>query len=298
MFRICHRAFISSPAKIWPMKFTKPENGEDTFGNPAPHPIRRYLVAALGISFVGFCFFELVYIPFFGVHVEGVPIPHWQMRPLDLFFHMVYSVSPALVEPLQTVLFCSAGAGIVGLYLGFRVISKKTVLVEPTRARIYNAIKGEPGIHFNELRHRTGVNRGTLLYHLGILVRTKKITCYKDGLFSRYLPEEWGISRKDMIVACRFRSGPDRLILTYLLIHPDATRHEIGSAAGISPSNVSGRIQRFLQEGIVRIDRGDGRTTRISLTSDAANSLMRLQCSPVLPGQAGANPRGIIGQKM
>ncbi|MFA6361952.1 winged helix-turn-helix transcriptional regulator [Methanoregula sp.] len=281
------------------MKIRKPENGDnETFGNPAQHPIRRYLVAALGIFFVGFCLFELVYIPLFGVHADGVPIPRWQMRPIDLFFHMLHSVSPALVEPIEAVLFCSAGAGIVGMYLGFRIISKKTVLVEPTRARIFNAIKGEPGIHFNELRHRTGINRGTLLYHLGILARTKKITCYKDGLFSRYLPEEWGISRKDMIVACRFRSRPDRFILTYLHSHPDATRHEIGSAAGISPSNVSWRIQRFLQEGIIRIDRGEGRTTRISLTSDAENSLMRLQCSPVSPDRAGSGPKGIIGQEM
>ena len=281
------------------MKIRKPENGDDGApGNPAPHPIRRYLVAALGIFFIGFCLFELVYIPLFGVHADGVPIPRWQMRPLDLFFHMVHSVSPALVEPIQAVLFCSAGVGIVGLYLGFRIISKKTVLVEPTRARIFNAIKGEPGIHFNELRHRTGVNRGTLLYHLGILVRTKKITCYKDGLFSRYLPEEWGISKKDMIVACRFRSGPDRFMLTYLLSHPDATRHEIGSAAGISPSNVSGRIQRFLQEGIVRSVRGEGKSVCISLTSEAEDSLRRIQSVLVPACQAGSGPQGVIGQKM
>jgi len=281
------------------MEIREPGNGEGgAQGNPAPHSIRRGLVAAFWLLFFCFSLLELVYIPLFGVHTDGVPIPRWQMRPLDLFFHMVHVVSPALVEPVQAVLFCAAGVGIFGMYLGFRIISQKTVLDEPTRARIFTAIQGEPGIHFNELRHRTGINRGTLRYHLGILSLTGKISCYMDGIFSRYLPMGWGISGKDRIVACRLRSGPDRLILSYLLTHPDATRHEIGTAAGISPSNVSGRIQRFLQEGIVRIDRGEGRSRHISLTCEAEVSLRRMLYLPVSPDTAGSSPQAIIGQRM
>lgn len=281
------------------MEIREPENKEGgASGNTAPHPIRRGLVATFWILFLCFCLLELVYIPLFGVHTEGVPIPRWQMHPLDLFFHLVHLVSPALVEPVQAVLFCIAGAGIFGMYLGFRIISQKTVLDEPTRARIFTAIQREPGIHFNELRHRTGINRGTLRYHLGILSLTGKISCHTDGIFSRYLPTGWGISGKDRIVACRFRSVPDRLILTYLLTHPKTTRHEIGTAAGISPSNVSGRIQRFLQEGIVCIDRGEGRTRHISLTREAETSLRRMLYLPASPDPAGSSPQAIIGQRM
>jgi predicted transcriptional regulator len=288
---IRHREFISSPVKIRIMKNRLPVNGDDgSSGDRAPTPFHRYLGLAVWCLFIGFCLLELVYIPLFGVHTDGVPIPRWQMRPLDLFFYTVHSVSPALVGPVEVLLFSGVGFGI---YLTFRVISKKTVLGEPTRARIFNAIKEDPGIHFNALRNRTDINRGTLRYHLTILLLTKKITCFKDGIFSRYLPEEFGVSKREMIVACRFRGGPDHAMLTYLLHHPNATQQEIGSAIGISPPVISWRVQRFLHEGIVSTDR-QGRTVRVALTSEAQDTIRRIQVSIIPATLTESRFQGII----
>ena len=273
-----------------------PVNGDDrSSGDPAPTPVRRYLGLVAWGLFTGFCLLELVFIPLFGVHTEGVPVPRWQMRPQDLFLYIIHSVSPALVDPVEQVisLLCVG----FGICLTFRIISKKTVLGEPTRARIFNAIKEDPGIHFNALRNRTGINRGTLRYHLAILILTKKITCFRDGRFSRYLPEEFGVSTRDMIVACRFRGGPDHAMLTYLLHHPNATQQEMGSATGISPPVISWRVQRFLHEGIVSTDR-QGRTVRVALTSEAQDAIRRIQGSKIQTSLTESRSQGIIGQKI
>jgi predicted transcriptional regulator len=269
------------------------KEGDEAIRNSVPDPIRCYLVAGAWILFIGFCLVELVYIPLFGVHTYGVPIPRWQMRPDDLVLHMVHSVSPILVQPVQAIFFWCVG---FGLYFGFRTLSKKTVLGEPTRSRIFNAVKKEPGIHFNALRRQTGINRGTLRYHLTILTRTKKITSYRDGIFSRYLPEEFGMSECDTIVSCRFRSGPDHAVLTYLIHHSDATQQEIGRAMGLSPSVVSWRVQRLWHEGIVSIDR-QGRTVHVTLTNEAEASLQRIRNSGSSPTLSGTGSPGIIGQK-
>ncbi|MCK9579998.1 MAG: winged helix-turn-helix transcriptional regulator [Methanoregula sp.] len=260
----------------------------------AHHPIRRYLCLAAWGLFIGFCLLELVYIPLFGVHTDGIPVPRWQMRPVDLLLYLIHSVSPALVNPVEIILFSCAGFGI---YLTFRIISTKTVLEEPTRARIFNAIKEDPGIHFNALRHLIDINRGTLRYHLAILILTKKITCVRDGIFSRYLPKEFEISRNDTIVVCRFRSGPDRAMLTYLINHPNATQQEIGSAIGISPPVISWRVQRLLHEGIVNIDR-QGRTVRVALTNEAEESIRKIQNSIIPASLTESISQGIIGQKI
>ena len=87
------------------------------------------------------------------------------MRPDDLVCHMVHSITPALVQPIQIILFWGIG---FGAYFGFRTISRKTVLDNDARLRIFNTIQEYPGIHFNTLRDRTCMNRGTLRYYRSI----------------------------------------------------------------------------------------------------------------------------------
>ncbi|OPY37952.1 MAG: Helix-turn-helix domain protein [Methanoregula sp. PtaU1.Bin051] len=276
------------------MERRDPENNDDgSCGDLTSNPIRCYLVSAAWILFIAFCLLELVIIPLFGVHANGIPVPRWQMRPGDLFLHLIHSVSPALVRPAEIVFLWGIGFGV---YFGFRTISKKTVLGEPTRAKIFNTIREEPGIHFNALRHRCGINRGTLRYHLAVLSHTKKIHCIRDGIFSRYIPNGSEISSRDKIVACRFANGPDRAILSYLLTHPHVSQHEIGSAVGMSPSVMSWRLQRLWHEGIVIIDR-EGRTNYISITGETQDSIRKIQSAAVPVLLNGIDSQGSAGQK-
>ena len=269
-------------------------SSEGKEGSTQNHQSRRSHTAlsmTLWILFIGFCVLELVYIPLFGADGTGVPVPRWQMRPSDLICHMVHSVSPTLVEPLQILLFWGIG---FGAYFGFRTISKKNVLDSTARLRIFNTIQEFPGIHFSALRDRTGLNRGTLRYHLSILSFTGKIDCYQDGMFSRFVTSERSMSAYDRIVASRFQNGPDRKILSYLLDHPDTSQHDIARALDIVPSVVSNRITKLYDEGIVAMERL-GRSTLVALTDDAVEVIRRIQGAGIRPDQVSVRAPEIPG---
>jgi predicted transcriptional regulator len=235
------------------------------------------------------CLIYLVYIPLFGAHGDGTIVPEWQvMKPSLYIYHLVSSVSPALARFIQVIFFWGAG---LGIYLGFRVLSEKNALDAPVRSRIFDAVCNDPGISFNVLRERTGINRGTLRYHIAVLITTRKITCIRDGVFSRYLPNRCEISECDKLVACRFQGGSDRAILTYLYQSTPSSQHEIAQAVGLSPSVVSWRVQRLCQEGIVTIKR-QGRVTLIGLSCDAADAIGRIQFIRMPEGSPAC-----IGQK-
>ena len=241
-------------------------------GTSLPANARQYLVLAACILLLVFCLLELVYIPLFGVHDSGVPVPRWQMRPVDLLLHLVHSVSPALVRPAGLLLFWGF---CLGFYFNFRTITERTVLGLPNREKVFQAIRNEPGSHFNALREMTGINRGTLRYHLAALDLTGKISCIRDGVYTRYVPAELSALERDKQVACRYRDETDRAIMSYLLIHGFSSQREIASAVGRAPSVISWRINRLHCEEIVSVE-NSGRTNRISLTPEAGSSLQRM----------------------
>jgi len=241
-------------------------------GKSIPVNARQYLTLAACVLFLGFCVLELVYIPLFGVHDSGIPVPRWQMRPVDLLLHLVHSVSPALVHPVELLLFWGF---CLGFYFSFRMISDKTVLNFPAREKIFLTIQKEPGSHFTALREQMGINRGTLRYHLAALVLTGKISCIRDGVYTRYVPAGLSALERDKQVACRYRDETDRAILSYLLIHELSSQREIASAVGRAPSVISWRVNRLHCEEIVTIE-PSGRTHRVSLTPEAESSLQRM----------------------
>ncbi|MFA4860840.1 winged helix-turn-helix transcriptional regulator [Methanoregula sp.] len=241
-------------------------------GTSIPANTRQYLTLAACGLFLGFCLLELVYIPLFGVDGSGIPVPRWQMRPVDLFLHLVHSLSPVLVRPAGLLLlwgFC------LGFYFNFRLISDRTVLGFPNREKVFRAIVQEPGSHFNALRDQTGINRGTLRYHLATLVLNGKISCVRDGVYTRYVPAGLSTRERDKQVACRYRDETDRAILSYLLIHRISTQQEIASGVDRSPSVISWRINRLHCEEIVTIQ-SSGRANRVSLTPEAGRSLRKI----------------------
>lgn len=232
------------------------------------------LIKLFWILAILLCFIYLVYIPLFGARSGGTPVPEWQvMTPSLYIYHLVSQVSPELARFIQVIFFWGVG---LGIFLGFRVLSEKNVLESSVRSRIFDAICTDPGISFNALCERTGINRGTLRYHIAVLITTRKIISIRDGVFSRYLPKRCEISECDKMVACRFQGGSDRAILSCLYRNNHQSQHEISQAIGVSPSVVSWRVQRLCQEGIVTIKR-QGRVTLIGLTGEAADAIGRIQ---------------------
>jgi len=234
---------------------------------------------------IGFCF--RILRPVTGLHPplrrrwHGGACPPVADEAVRSHLPYVHSVSPTLVEPIQILLFWGIG---FGAYFGFRTISKKTVLDNTARLQVFNTIREFPGIHFSALRDRTGLNRGTLRYHISILSLAGKVDCFQDGIFSRYVTSERSMSAYDRIVASRFQNGSDRKILSYLLDHPDSSQRDIAGALGVVPSVVNSRIRQLYDEGIVAMERL-GRSTQVALTDNAVDVIRRIQSKGIQPDQ-------------
>ena len=61
-------------------------------------------------------------------------------------------------------------------------IQKEDVLDQFVRGKIYGYIKGNPGVHYNQIMKNLDVKNGTLSYHLHMLEKTGMIQSRKEGI--------------------------------------------------------------------------------------------------------------------
>ena len=62
-----------------------------------------------------------------------------------------------------------------------RWLFERNVLENEFRAAIFNYIKEHPETYPHEIIRETSISRGTVLYHLDILLYAGIVTCLKEG---------------------------------------------------------------------------------------------------------------------
>ncbi len=67
-----------------------------------------------------------------------------------------------------------------------RIIFDANILENELRATIYRYIKENPGAYPQKIIRDTHINRGTVFYHLDILLYTGLVASLKDGKIRRY----------------------------------------------------------------------------------------------------------------
>jgi len=199
----------------------------------------------------GLAILELVYIPLFGVKPGSEAIPFWQHPPKVIIQHAVYLVSPEFARPVG--LFLCWGVGF-GVWLGFRQVSSKNVLAHPERERIYTFIRDNPGVHFRELGRQTGINPGTLAYHLDKLGQTNKIIAIPGSGFTRYFENGGKFSTREQQILSSIRNDCQRAILLLLLKSP-LTSMELRQNLHLSGPSVSWHMKRLCHHQMVVIQK-------------------------------------------
>lgn len=198
-----------------------------------------------------------------GNAVYTLPVQWWEVPPFALLCCAVCTVCP-LLGPSAELLY------ILGLWctFGFRRAQHNSLLAHPLRADIYHYIRMNPGTPFSVIAQQNGINRGTLHYHLYILLREGKISERKEGGRTTYFENDGRYSTDEKKILSRLRSGTGGDICRYLAAHHGATRSEIAQWVGIAPSSVSWHLSRLKESGIV-ISETEGRKTLFRLTSGA-----------------------------
>jgi len=195
--------------------------------------------------------------------LETTRITFWELPPRLMLITVLQSISPVLIVPLGLFFFLQGLA-----FLGYRKITPGNVLGSPARSLIFEKIQANPGIYFNELSRETGLNRGSLRYHLALMRVTGKIsTLVMDGDI-RYFENSGRFSATEQKVLKFLRNNKERAIFTHLMDNPETTRGDLEKILGISGAAVTWHTNRLCDAGMLTVARS-GKTARYLIDPDA-----------------------------
>ena len=192
--------------------------------------------------------------------IEVKPIPYWMFLLMLGFAHV--TPAPEFLYPIKFV-------PVLG---GCKRIGRSNTLANLNRERLYDFIKSYPGAYFNEIIKKTGLNRGTVRYHLEVLERQNKIECYKANGKARYFQNSFTYGEKDKAVIAALRNDMDRKIILGILDGQCISNETLVEKMGIAASTISWHIKHLREQGIVRADT-EGRYTTYSIDSDYLDSI-------------------------
>ncbi|HMD13363.1 MAG TPA: winged helix-turn-helix transcriptional regulator, partial [Bacteroidota bacterium] len=200
--------------------------------------------------------------------IDLVPAPFWSLSPHAMIIFVALMISPVLVYPVELLLTLKVVA-----FLGYRKIKHNAIQYNENRQLIFEAIQSNPGIYFNELSRVTGINRGTLKYHLVMLKLKTKISTLNTGGSDRYFENCGHYSDLEKILLKHMREENSRKILELVLERPDISQKEIADMIGISRPSVFWHMTGFNRAGIITVQR-TGRQVQYRI-SNAANDILR-----------------------
>jgi predicted transcriptional regulator len=143
------------------------------------------------------------------VHGENVkevdPIPYW--------LYLLIMVFPQLTAmPLETLISIKLLP-----YLGYKQIVRKNILDSPTRLKLHNFIKENPGVYFREIIRRTEIKKGTVEYHLGMMKTEEMIATYKTNGKKRYFLNNSTYKEEEQTVIAALKNDIHRRIILEIL---------------------------------------------------------------------------------
>jgi len=128
-----------------------------------------------------------------------------------------------------------------------------------TRKNIYEIVRENPGLHFREIKRKTGLAIGSLQYHLGYLEKHSVLKSKKDGRFVRYYtlrnyseeekPDEFAILRNKAM----------KKIVLFLIHSKRATLPKVAANINLSLPTTSIYLKKLTIKGIVRRKRWRGK---------------------------------------
>jgi predicted transcriptional regulator len=183
---------------------------------------------------------------------DPVPISFWEL-PLWVMILHITGMPVEMLASLKTL-----------TYLGCKRIFGHNVLDHEIRLRIYDYIRKNPGVHYSDIANETGINRGTLRYHLAMLKMQKVIVPYKTRGRIHYFLNESTYGEKEKVALAALKNEKRRRIISEILSSGQITHGKLAGRIGVSAPTINWHIRHLKEEGIVRADT-DGRHTAYSI---------------------------------
>lgn len=139
---------------------------------------------------------------------------------------------------------------------GYARVQGEEILEHPGRLEVYERIKADPGMHFQDIAGRVDFGASTLNYHLRVLERNDYVTRVKDGRYVRFFDAKSGAySRDRKQAASTLRNATTAAIASFIVQNPGVVQRDLAKEFGIAPSTVSWHVDRLRKEGLVEKQR-------------------------------------------
>lgn len=179
---------------------------------------------------------------------ETKQVTFWELPPRVMILYAALSISPFLVYPVELFFLLK----IFG-FLGYRMITRRSVLANETRRRIFEMIRDNPGIRFTEISRAAGIKPGSLRYHLGILTLAGKISGITRDGSPGYFENNNRFSELEKSVLKHMKNPTSQKIFRLLILQREMSRAGIAEEIGISRPSVTWYMHRFRNDGIIDI---------------------------------------------
>jgi len=193
-----------------------------------------------------------------------------EIDPIPFWLFLLLSVFPQLTAtPIEALIPLKATG-----YLGYRRVHRENALESPRRLAILNFIKANPGLHFRELLRNMSVARGTLDYHIRIMVSEGLLKAVQEKGRSHYFAADSQYSTEEETFIAAMRSDSLRGIITQIYQTQGARTEELAEESGLSKATVYVHVKYLESLGIVRSERA-GRSVQYSLADDYCRILLK-----------------------
>lgn len=142
----------------------------------------------------------------------------------------------------------------------FSRFDKDDILDHPTRARLLELVKENPGMNLAALRQATGSGKSQAEHHLTLLERHRLVVSKRMGR-ARHFYANGGAPAGRKEAYAVLRNERTRQIAAFIEGHPGALQRDIKEAFGVTSSVVHWHVQRLQDAGLVETLRR-GRTVR------------------------------------
>jgi len=140
-------------------------------------------------------------------------------------------------------------------------IKKDRVLDNFTRGMIYGFIMSNPGVHYNFIKQKLGLNNGSIVYHLTVLERQELIKSEKVGLYKRFYPRNGSLSESGIMEL----SDAQERMLELVKGNPGLTQRDIAEKMGLSGRVVNYHVGLLQRSRLLTLEKV-GKVTRCYAT--------------------------------
>jgi predicted transcriptional regulator len=184
-----------------------------------------------------------------GASISGENVVKFEETLISYWQFLLWLLTVNFISLIDMLLFHMRFIYIIA---GFRIAQNVNILKNPSRYDIYTYIKTKPGVYFSEIVENTGLNRGTVQYHLQILETKNKIEGYEDSGKIRYFLNNSKYSEEEKKVLVTLQNTTNQRIISEIFYDKCNTNIALAREFGVSRATISWYLKSLKETGLIK----------------------------------------------